>query len=81
SKNRVSFRSSVNLNLVKGLNIYFMGGVSLINDKLSLPKGDATTEEILTRQQELATNYNYYTRFGISYTFGSMYNNIVNPRF
>ncbi|MFP4622421.1 MAG: hypothetical protein ACLFM7_14005 [Bacteroidales bacterium] len=81
SKNRLSFRSSVNLNLVKGLNIYFMGGVSLINDQLSLPKGDATTEEILTRQQELATNYNYYTRFGISYTFGSMYNNIVNPRF
>ncbi|MGM0532346.1 MAG: hypothetical protein ACQER7_13455 [Bacteroidota bacterium] len=81
SKNRVSFRSSVNVNVVKGLNVYFYGGASLIHDQLSLPKGEASTEEILTRQQELATDYDYFTRFGISYTFGSMYNNIVNPRF
>ncbi|MFO8234290.1 MAG: hypothetical protein R6U04_02630 [Bacteroidales bacterium] len=81
SKNRISFRSSVNLNVVKGLNVYLRGGASLIHDQLSLPKGEATTEEILTRQQQLATSYDYFTRFGISYTFGSMYNNIVNPRF
>ena len=81
SKNRVSFRSSVSLNLVKGLNVYFSGRASLIHDQISLPKGEATYEEILTRQQELATNYQYYTRVGLSYTFGSMYNNVVNPRF
>ena len=81
SKNRLSLNTSVSLNLVKGLNINFHGGASLIHDQLSLPKGDATSEEILTRQQQLATNYSYYTGFGISYTFGSTYNNIVNPRF
>jgi hypothetical protein len=81
SKNRVSFRTSFNVNIVKGLNVYFYGGASLIHDQLSLPKGEATREEVLTRQQQLATSYEYYTSFGISYTFGSMYNNIVNPRF
>jgi hypothetical protein len=81
SKNRLSFRTFVNVNVVKGLNVYLMGGASLIHDQLSLRKGDATAEEILTRQRELATNYEYFTRFGISYTFGSMYNNIVNSRF
>ena len=81
SKNRLSFNTSVSLNLVKGLNVNFHGGASLIHDQLSLPKGDATKEEILTRQQQLATDYSYYTRLGISYTFGSTYNNIVNPRF
>ncbi len=81
SKNRLSFRTSVNVNVVKGLNMYVMGGASLIHDQLSLEKGDASTEEILTRQRQLATNYEYFTRFGISYTFGSMYNNIVNSRF
>lgn len=81
SKNRVSFGTNVTLNLVKGLNIYFYGNASLINDQLSLPQGNATTEEILTRQQELATKYSYYSRIGISYTFGSMYNNVVNTRF
>jgi hypothetical protein len=81
SKNRISLHSSVSLNLLKGLNLNFHGGASLIHDQLSLPKGEATTEEVLTRQKQLATNYEYYTRLGISYTFGSMYNNIVNPRF
>jgi len=23
----------------------------------------------------------YFTRFGLTYTFGSIYNNVVNPRF
>ena len=81
SKNRVSFGSHVSLNLFKGLSIGFYGGGSLIHDQLSLPKGEATTEEILTRQQQLATNYQYYSGLSISYTFGSMFNNIVNPRF
>jgi hypothetical protein len=81
SKNRMSFHSSLNVNVVKGLSVYFNGGVSFIHDQLALRKGNASTEEILTRQQELATNFEYYTRVGVSFTFGSMYNNIVNPRF
>lgn len=81
SKNRLNFHSSFNVNVARGLNVYFYGGGSLIHDQISLPQGDATREEILTRQQQLATSYNYYTGFGVSYTFGSMYNNIVNPRF
>ena len=29
----------------------------------------------------LATNYNYRFSVGVSYTFGSIYSSIVNPRF
>ena len=47
----------------------------------SLRRGDATTEEILVRQRELATGYQYEIGFGISYSFGSIFNNVVNPRF
>jgi len=81
SKNRLSIRGYLNVNIFRGFSLYVSGGASLIHDQLSLEKGDASTEEILTRQRQLATNYEYFTRFGISYTFGSMYNNIVNPRF
>jgi len=81
SKNRMSFHSSLDVNVLKGLSVYFGGVVSFIHDQLTLRKGNASAEEILTRQQELATNFEYYTRLGISFTFGSMYNNIVNPRF
>ena len=67
--------------MVKGLSVNFGGGASLIHDQLSLKKGEATLDEVLLRQQELATQYRYYTSIGISYTFGSIYNNVVNPRF
>jgi hypothetical protein len=40
-----------------------------------------TNEEILVRQLELATGYQYEFSVGISYSFGSIYNNVVNPRF
>ena len=41
----------------------------------------ATTEEILLRLRQLATDYSYYTSVGFSYRFGSAFNNVVNPRF
>ena len=44
-------------------------------------RGEATTEEILVRQRQLASGYNYYMSFSVSYSFGSIFNNIVNPRF
>ena len=37
-------------------------------------------EDILTRQRQLATSFSYFTFVGLSYTFGSIYNTIVNPR-
>ena len=38
-------------------------------------------EEILVRRRELTTSYRYLISFGISYTFGSAYANVVNSRF
>jgi len=81
SKQRLDFFGSVSLQLIKGLSVYCYSRFSFIHNQISLPKGDATREEVLTRQQQLATNYSYHAGFGISYTFGSMYNNIVNQRF
>jgi len=53
----------------------------MVHDQLSLVKGGATTEEILLHRKELETQYRYYVSFGLTYTFGSIYNNVVNPRF
>ena len=50
-------------------------------DQLYLPRAGATPEEILVRQQQLATTYRYSINFGLSYSFGSIFNNVVNPRF
>ena len=49
--------------------------------QIHLPLNGATYEEIILRQKELESNFNYSCSLGISYTFGSMKNNVVNPRF
>jgi Protein of unknown function, DUF481 len=81
SKNNLSLYGFIDLRIAKGLSVNFGGGVSLIHDQLGLVKGGATTEEVLLRRKELATQFQYFTMFGFSYTFGSIYNNVVNPRF
>ncbi|CAN5874922.1 hypothetical protein BH18ACI5_BH18ACI5_26540 [soil metagenome] len=40
-----------------------------------------TPEEILLRLRELQSGYEYEISFGISYSFGSIFSSIVNPRF
>ncbi len=35
----------------------------------------------LLRQRQLLTGYQYFFNFGFGYSFGSIFNNIVNPRF
>lgn len=81
SKNNFSVDGSVNLRIAKGLSINFGGEVFLIHDQLGLVKEGASTEEVLLRRKELETQYRYFVMFGFTYTFGSIYNNVVNPRF
>lgn len=81
SKNNISLNGFIELRIAKGLSVNFGGGASIIHDQLGLVKGGATTQEVLLRRKELATQYQYFTMFGFSFTFGSIYNNVVNPRF
>jgi hypothetical protein len=41
----------------------------------------ASYEDILLMRKQLATSFEYYFYVGLSYTFGSIYSNVVNPRF
>ncbi len=81
SKNNLSLYGYLSLRIAKGLSVNFGGGASLIHDQLGLLKQNLSTDEILLRRKELETQYEYYTSFGFTYTFGSIYNNVVNPRF
>ncbi|WP_434479734.1 hypothetical protein [Gemmatimonas sp.] len=71
----------IDLRIAKGLSINVGGNYSRVNDQLYLPRGTLNDNEIIARQQALATNYRFFLNFGMSYTFGSIYNTIVNPRF
>lgn len=81
TKNGAGVFASFNWRIIEGLNFNGYVTFDLINDQLNLPKGDLSDEEILLQITEQQTNYNFFTFFGLSYTFGSIYNNVVNPRF
>jgi hypothetical protein len=81
SKYHAQLYGEVSLRLYKGLSFDIFGSGSRIHDQLSLPKMGASLEDVLLMRKQLATSYDYYFSIGISYTFGSIYSNVVNPRF
>ncbi len=80
-KYQLGLNGSLDVRIAKGLNANVFGNASIIRDQINLPAAGATPEEILTRQRELATGYQYFMGVGLSYTFGSIFNPVVNARF
>lgn len=80
SKYNLEIGGYASLKLLKGLALNVGGSTSWVRDQVFLPRGAATDEEVLVRQRQRATSYSYGIFFGISYSFGSIYNNVVNPR-
>lgn len=81
SKNRLDLYSSADVRLFKGLSLNFFVSAARVRDQFFLAKSGATEQEVLLQRRQLATSYSYYGGFGLSYTFGSIFNNVVNTRF
>ncbi len=81
SKNRISFYSRVDIRIFRGFSINMWGRFSAIHDQLYLANTEVKLEDILLNRRELETGYSFDFRIGFSFKFGSIYNNIVNPRF
>ena len=77
----INIYAGTNVRLFKGFSFNVSGGYNRIRDQIGLRKADATTEEVLLRLQQRATGYSYNMNFGINYSFGSIFNSVVNPRF
>ena len=81
SLNQFSFNLGARVRLFKGFTFNVGGNYNITNNQINLPAGNLTVEEILLQQQQLKSGYNYRFNIGFSYTFGSMFNTVVNPRF
>jgi hypothetical protein len=77
---RLRADGSVSFNVGSGISVNVGGSHQRINDQLALPRRDASLEDILLQQRRLATTYRTSLNVGLSYTFGSIYSNVVNPR-
>lgn len=78
---RLSVEIELSLRLAEGLSLNFYGSGSQINNQITLPKSSVDASNVLLGGRQLATTFAYLTSFGLNYTFGSMNNSIVNPRF
>jgi len=81
SKNRIELDGEVRIRVFKGLSVELSGSVAFIHNQIELAKGDRTDEDIYLRLRELQTNFRVEGGLALVYTFGSIYNNVVNPRF
>ncbi len=80
-KNRLSLFTNANFRIVRGLSINFFGNISRLRDQVFLAQSGASDEDVLLRRRTLETDFDYFTNISLRFTFGSIFNNIVNPRF
>jgi len=71
----------LDLRVGRGFSLTLGGSAARVNDQIFLPRAGNTEEEILLQRQALPTRFRLETNVGLRYTFGSIYNTIVNQRF
>lgn len=78
---RFVFNADTEFRVSRGLTLRLDGNYQVLHDQLYLRRGTSTDEEIIARQRQLQTSYRYLVSIGLTYRFGSINNNVVNPRF
>ena len=81
AKYHVGINGGASWRIVRGLEFNAFGSYAVIRDQLNIPRGELADEDILIRLRQLRSGFNFFGSVGLSYTFGSMLNNVVNPRF
>ena len=81
TKKRLSLRSSLDIRVFEGLAVRFSSNINLIRDQYNLAASSTSSiEDLLLQQRQIATDYKTSFSVGLSYTFGSIYNNVINTR-
>lgn len=75
------FSGSVNWNIFKGFKFAIGGSYDITRNLINLSKKGSTRDDVLLQQKQLDSQYNYFFGVGISYQFGSKFNNVINPAF
>ena len=79
-QHQIELSGGFDIRLFRGLSLDVGGSVSRIKDQVYEAREGVSLEEQLLRLRELGTDYRYSIDIGFNYTFGSVYNNVVNPR-
>jgi hypothetical protein len=80
-KKHLSLYSEFEIRIFKGLSANGFITSSIQRDQINIRLKSSSEAQVLLQQQELLSDYRLYARVGLNYRFGSIYNNVVNPRF
>ena len=80
SKHRVELFARTEIRIVRGVSFNVDGSVARVKDQIYLAREAASDEEVLLARKELGKDFEYSVDVGFSFTFGSVFNNVVNPR-
>lgn len=78
---RLSAGGRLSVRILRGLEWNLDGEISKVRDQIYLSAEELTDEEIFLQRRQLPTDYTFEISTGFSFTFGSIYNNVVNNRF
>lgn len=81
SKNNLSFNGALSFRLFKGFNMAIWGNYNFVRNQINIRKGDASIDQLLAKNREILSAYNFNSGVGFSYRFGSKFNSAVNPSF
>lgn len=79
--NNIQVNGNLGINLARGLSLDLGGSYERVRDQLSLPRGELSDDEVLLNRRQQSTGHRLRLNLGMSYRFGSIYNNVVNTRF
>jgi len=78
---RLSLGGRLSFRITRGLEWNLDGNVSRIRDQIYIPLEELSDEDILLGRRQLPTDSRLEVSTGLSFTFGSIFNNVVNNRF
>ncbi|HUF76574.1 MAG TPA: hypothetical protein VMM35_09865 [Longimicrobiales bacterium] len=79
-RNNVQLSGDLSFRVMRGFDLNVGASYERVRDQIYLKGGGLTPEERLLRLQQEQTDYRVRTYFGLSYQFGSPFNNVVNNR-
>jgi len=80
-RNNLQLGGQVSFRITRGLDVNFGGSYTLVSDQLYLTFEGLSDDELLTGVRSAATDKRHILFVGLSYRFGSIFNNVVNNRF
>ncbi len=79
-QNEVTLFTGGAVRLVRGLSLDVHGSAASVNNQIYEPRASVSEADILLQRRALSTSYRFALDVGFSYTFGSVFNDVVNPR-